>query len=564
VEPAFAGQAVSVTGMGPAGPVGMVPVTAGSDAMTADRMPVAPGATAGPSTAVRPGLGGSPTAVTPGPVGLAAATAGATLVGANRTGGQPEPIGPASFTGRRVLVAGTGVAGAASARALLRLGARVTVIDRRDSAVAMQLRDAGATVVVAEEPRPELFEDSDEMVVSPGIPPYSLLVVLAREVGLPIYSEPELAWRLRGPHAPAWLAVTGTNGKTTTTTMLASILHAAGLRAAALGNIGEPLVDAAVDSSRFDVLAVELSSFQLHWSSQLAPQAGALLNLADDHLDWHGTFEAYASSKTAIWRSATNGGGVAIGNLDDPRVAHALAQVSGRTVGVTLGEPSPGQVGVLGGVLIDHAFGRSALRLGPSTGIRPAGSHNVCDALHAAALARAFGVPAAAVTDGLASYVPEPHRNAFVASLHGVTYVDDSKATNPHAAYASLVAYPRIVWIAGGQLKGVEVDDLVAAVADRLVGVVLLGEDRARIADALARHAPHLPVVEVDGIDDGAMRDVVRAAAGMACPGDTVLLAPAAASLDMFRSYAHRGDAFAAAVEAVGATRYRSHLPDDR
>jgi UDP-N-acetylmuramoylalanine--D-glutamate ligase len=183
--------------------------------------------------------------------------------------------------------------------------------------------------------------------------------------------------------------------------------------------------------------------------------------------------------------------------------------------------------------------------------VKPAGRHNVSNALAAAALALGAGVDAAAVRDGLTGYVPEPHRNAQVATVGGVAYVDDSKATNPHAAYASLTAYPSIVWVAGGQLKNVVVDDLVASVADRLAGAVLLGVDRAEIAQALARHAPQVPVVDVARVDDGAMREVVTAAAGLARPGDTVLLAPAAASLDMYASYAQRGDQFAAAVRAL-------------
>jgi UDP-N-acetylmuramoylalanine--D-glutamate ligase len=369
-------------------------------------------------------------------------------------------------------------------------------------------------------------------------------VAAALERGVEVYSEPELAWRLRGTGAPVWLGITGTNGKTTTTTMLASILSAAGLRTAALGNIGEPLVEA----TGYDVLAVELSSFQLHWSRDLAPRVGALLNLADDHLDWHGSFEAYAAAKLRIWRSAAHGG-VAIGNLDDPRVAAALASVPGRTVGFTLRDPAEGQLGVRDGALFDAAFGSGALI--EADRIRPAGAHNVSNALAAAGLALAYGVPAQAVHDGLASYQPEKHRNAYVGSVGGVDYVDDSKATNPHAAYASLVAYPRVVWVAGGQLKGVEIDELVASVADRLAGAVLLGVDRGQIADALSRHAPGVPVVDVASTDDGAMGEVVRAATGLARPGDTVLLAPAAASLDMFASYARRGDAFAAEVHRL-------------
>ncbi len=480
------------------------------------------------------------------------------------------------YAGRRVVVAGAGVAGAASARVLLERGAVVTVVDRASSANTEALAAAGARVVITREPTPGLFDEVDDLLVSPGFAPHHPLVVAAAASGLDIYSEPELAWRLRPPGAAPWLAVTGTNGKTTTVTMLAAILRATGLRAAALGNIGEPLVYAAAcggsastvtsggsastaaasggsastatvsGGGPYDVLAVELSSFQLHWSSTLAPQIGALLNLADDHLEWHLSFEAYARAKFAIWRARN---GVAVGNLDDKRVVAKLNSVPGRRVGFTIGPPAAGQFGVVDGVLVDYASEDQPVELVAAETVRPAGAHNVANALAAAALARAYGVPAGAVRDGLAGYTPEPHRNAYVATVGGVDYVDDSKATNPHAALASLTAYPRVVWVAGGQLKGVDVSDLVRTVADRLTGAVLLGVDRAQIAQALARHAPGIPVVDVASTDDGAMAQVVHAAAQLAEPGDTVLLAPAAASLDMYRSYSKRGEAFAAAVK---------------
>jgi len=460
---------------------------------------------------------------------------------------------PGNWAGRSVLVAGAGIAGTACAEALLARGAQVTVVDRAESERTEALVAAGATVVVEEPAQLSLLEDADELVVSPGFPPHHPLAAEAVARGLDVYSEPELAWRLQREDAgtvppPVWLGITGTNGKTTTTTMLAAILGAAGRASAALGNIGQPLVTA----QGYAVIAVELSSQQLHWSRDLAPAAGVMLNLADDHLDWHGSFADYARAKEAIWRSATpSGGGVAVGNLDDPRVLDALGRVTGRAVGFTLAPPADGQLGVVDGWLTDLAFGSG--RLIEASAIRPPGAHNVANALAAAALALAYGVPAEAVGAGLRGYQPEPHRNAFVTTVEGVDYVDDSKATNPHAAYASLTAYPRIVWVAGGQLKGVDVDDLVGSVADRLAGAVLLGVDRQRIAQALARHAPGVPVVDVDGVDDGAMGQVVRAAAELARPGDTVLLAPAAASYDMFRNYGHRGDAFAEAARGLGA-----------
>ena len=493
------------------------------------------------------------------------------------------------YQGRRVLVAGAGVSGVAVTEALLARGAVVTVTDRPGHAGLAALAGRGATTVPDAAGPPA---GTEEVIVSPGFRPDHPLVLAAQNAGIEVFSEPELAWRLRPAGAAPWLAVTGTNGKTTTVTMLASILSAAGLRTVATGNIGYPLLDAVLDPEPYDVLAVELSSFQLHWSTQLAPEAGALLNLADDHLDWHGGFDAYADAKAALWR----GSGVAVGNADDPRVAKLLANAPGRTVGFTLGTPAPGQLGVVEDILVDRAFGpdgpagsrsrrlgpagsrsrplgpvdtrsrplgpadsRSrplgpeyAVELGTVADVRPPGPHNVANALAAAALARAHGVPAEAVARGLRAYTPEPHRNAFVASVGGVDWVDDSKATNPHAAAASLLSYPRIVWVAGGQLKGVDVDDLVRLAAPRLAGAVLLGVDRAEIATALARHAPDLPVVEVASTDDGAMAEVVAAAARLARPGDTVLLAPAAASKDMFASFERRGEAFAAAVAALG------------
>ncbi len=458
------------------------------------------------------------------------------------------------WEGRPVVVAGAAVAGAAAARALLRRGAVVTVVDRRATAATEELAAAGATVVITDAPSPDLVAPAHELVVSPGFPPDHHLVRAAQAAGLPVYSEPELAWRLRGPDAAPWLAVTGTNGKTTTVTMLAAILAAAGLRTAAVGNIGTPLVDlpgpAAPDG--YDVLAVELSSQQLHWSITLAPPVAALLNLADDHLEWHGGFAAYQEAKSVIWRAAQgkDPAAVAVGNLDDPRVAALLARVPGRRVGFTLTAPEPGQLGVQDGTLVDYAFADSPVPLLPTDQVRPAGRHHLANALAAAALARAHGVAPKAVAAGLAGYQPEPHRNALVATVAGVAFVDDSKATNPHAALASLRSYPRVVWIAGGQLKGVRVDELVRAVADRLVGAVVLGVDREQVAAALARYAPEVPVVRVDRTDEAAMVEVVRAAAGLAQPGDTVLLAPAAASRDMFTDYAHRGEAFAAAVAA--------------
>jgi len=446
--------------------------------------------------------------------------------------------------GATVLVCGAALAGQSMARALLARGVRVLLADRAESPAVARLVAAGARFVGTPGAVPAGVE---QVLTSPGWRPDHPLLVDALARGLEVIGEVELAWRLRRPGAAPWLAVTGTNGKTTTVRMLESILRASGERALAVGNVGVSVVDAVGAEEPYDVLAVELSSFQLHWSSTLAPQAGALLNVAPDHLDWHGSMAAYTQAKTRVWN-----GPVAIGNADDPAVATLLAASrAGTRVGCTLAVPAPGQLGVSGGLLIDHAFAADPVELVPSADIAPAGAHNVANALAAAALARAHGVAPGDVSAGLRAFVPDPHRNQFLLERAGVGYVDDSKATNPHAARASLSAYERVVWIAGGQLKGAPVDELVAEVAGRLAGVVLLGADRAAIAAALRRHAPDVPVIDVANTDDGAMTEVVRTAAGLARPGDTVLLAPAAASYDMFTGYAARGAAFGAAVRAL-------------
>ena len=442
--------------------------------------------------------------------------------------------------GRTVAVCGARFAGQAAARALLAQGARVVLIDRDRPAGTDDLVAAGAAFA------DELPPDAALVVTSPGWPPSHPLFAAATARGIEVIGELEFAWRLRGQRAADWLVITGTNGKTTTVRMLESILLAAGERALAVGNVGVSIIDAVTDPRPYDVLAVEASSYQLHWSSTIRPAAGVLLNLAPDHLDWHGSMDEYAQAKTAVWTGA-----VAVGNADDPEVARRLPAGG---VSFTLAEPAEGQLGVVDGQLVSRAFGDDRLVLVDAAAIRPAGAHNVANALAAAALARAHGVPAAAIADGLRTFVPDPHRNQLVHTAGGISWVDDSKATNPHAARASLLAYPRIVWVAGGQLKGVDVDELVTEIAGRpgrLAGAVLLGEDRAQLATSLARHAPEVPVIVVDSTDDGAMTEVVRAAAGLARAGDTVLLAPAAASYDMFTGYAARGDAFARAAREV-------------
>ncbi|MFE6969867.1 UDP-N-acetylmuramoyl-L-alanine--D-glutamate ligase [Isoptericola sp. NPDC057653] len=487
-----------------------------------------------------------------------------------------QPVPATLPDGARVVVAGLGVTGRAVVEALAGRAGSVVTVDGR--AADADVRDADDPATAA-----RLVAEADLVVASPGWAPRAPLLAAARAAGVPVWSEVELAWRLRVDRTPGpdgagpeerrgpapWLAVTGTNGKTTTVEMLASILAAAGLRAAAVGNVGTPVVQAAQDPS-LDVLAVELSSFQLHHTLSTSFEAAAVLNVEADHLDWHGTLEAYAADKGRIYTRAQR---ACVYNLADPRteelVRDADVTEGALAVGFTLGAPGPGQLGVVEDVLVDRAFHaapgardrqRTAAELGTLADLAhlapgPEGSavpaHVVANALAAAALARAHGVSPAAVRDGLRAFRPGAHRIARVRELDGVAWVDDSKATNAHAAAASLAGFPAgtVVWVAGGLAKGASFDALVADRADRLRAAVVIGVDPEPIRGALGRHAPEVPVVVVDPGDTGSvMRRAVAAARDLARPGDTVLLAPAGASQDQFASYARRGEAFATAV----------------
>ena len=475
--------------------------------------------------------------------------------------GSPEVTTALDWQSMNITVAGLGVSGISAARALAGLGASVTVVDGGSSQAhrerAASLEGEGISVRLAD--AETLPEGTDLVVTSPGWKPTSPLFQAAAEAGVDVVGDVEIAWRLRGPDAAPWLAITGTNGKTTTTQMLASILAAAGLRTAAVGNIGTPIVDVVQEGDdAYDVLAVELSSYQLHWAPSLRAHSAAVLNLAPDHLDWHGSMEAYAADKGRIYE----GNRVAcVYNMADKvtedLVRGADVEEGCRAVGFTLGTPGPSQLGVVEGILVDRAFvedrHKQAQELAEIADVNPPAPHNIANALAAAALARAFGVPAAAVRDGLRAFRPDAHRIQHVADVDRVAYIDDSKATNTHAAEASLAAYESIVWIAGGLAKGATFDELVTKSAKRLRGVVLFGADRALIREALARHAPEVPVVDLDRTDTGAMLAAVREAARLSEPGDTVLLAPACASMDMFTNYNKRGDAFAEAVRELGA-----------
>ncbi len=312
------------------------------------------------------------------------------------------------WQGKHVTVAGLGVSGVPAAKVLHGLGAKVTVVNDGDDArareQAAELEALGVTVRLGDGTAPDsgsaagLPEGTELIVTAPGWRPDHPLFAAADAAGVPVWGDVELAWRLRKPGAADWLAVTGTNGKTTTVQMLASILEAAGLRTAAVGNIGVSLLDAVLGDEEYDVLAVELSSYQLHWAPSLRAHSAAVLNLAPDHLDWHGSMEAYAKDKGRIYE----GNRVAcVYNVADKAtedlVREADVEEGCRAVGFTLGTPGPSQLGVVEGLLVDRAFvenrQKNAQELAEVADVKPAAPHNIANALAAAASRAPTGCP---------------------------------------------------------------------------------------------------------------------------------------------------------------------------
>jgi UDP-N-acetylmuramoylalanine--D-glutamate ligase len=494
----------------------------------------------------------------------------------------------ADWSGLRVAVLGVGVTGFAAADTLIELGVTVLVVASKASDRHRELLTViGADFVEAgvdEVPDELVAFDADLAIVSPGYHPDHPLLLWAAEHGIPVWGDIELAWRLRDKVARAdgtpadWICITGTNGKTTTTQLTTTMLVAGGLRAAPAGNIGVPVLDAIRDPGGFDLLVVELSSYQLHWinlnaGGELAPLASTCLNLADDHLDWHGSSAAYRAAKAKVYANVRV---ACVYNLADEAtqtmVEDAEVQDGARAIGFGLGVPGPSDVGMVDGILVDRAFleerHHSALELATLDDLREAGlgaPHAVANVLAAAALARAAGVEPAAIREAIRGFRVDHHRTELVLEASGVRWIDDSKATNAHAAHAALSAFESVVWIAGGLLKGVDPEPLVAAHVSRLRAAILVGADRSALRAAFERHAPGVLLIEVDEAQTGEVMPVaVRAAASIAQPGDVVLLAPSAASMDQFTDYADRGRRFAEAVrDQVGSQRVGGASDDD-
>jgi UDP-N-acetylmuramoylalanine--D-glutamate ligase len=438
------------------------------------------------------------------------------------------------FSDERVVVIGAGVAGIAAAGALAHEGASVVITEARPRerlGDLHALETLGVAVFAGGHERSHL-DNATLVVTSPGIPPSAEMRRWAGERGIPVWGELELGARL--VNVP-YLAVTGTNGKTTTAGMIAACLRAAGLDAVACGNIGRPFPTAALE--RHDVLVVEASSFQLADQESLHPRVSVLLNLAPDHLDWHGSFESYVEAKRRIYARQTAAGDVHVGDRDDVIAARVSSEAPCRVVWFRSDDPGPDEVGYRDGTLLAMLTQRE--ELGEIDGER-AGYR--ADAAAAAAAALAYGVEAPAVRDGLASFAPERHRGESVAEADGVRFIDNSKATNVHAAMAAIDGVRDAVLIAGGRAKGQDLSPLVTR-ARRLAAVVVLGES----ADVLARLFDGLVVVR----RAGSIEEATETAFELAPRPGVVLLAPACASWDQFHDYRERGERFAAAARSV-------------
>ncbi len=479
----------------------------------------------------------------------------------------------ADWSGLRVAVLGLSVTGFSVADTLTELGAEVLVLsESAEEEYARLLPVIGARLALgplSEVPAELAAFDPEVVIASPGFSPAHPVIRWVQESGIALWGDVELAWRvrdkvLRPDGTPAdWVLITGTNGKTTTTQLTASLLVEGGLRAAPCGNIGVPVLDAVRDPSGFDVLVVELSSHQLWYigqsrpEGQLVPYASVCLNLADDHLVWHGGADAYREAKAYVYRNTRVA--CVFNKADDAtrRMVEDADVVEGaRAIGFDLGIPGPSDLGVVEGLLVDRAFlddrRRSALEITTIHDLETAGlsaPHIVQNILAASAIARSLGVEPEAIHSALQTFRLDAHRIQVIARHAGITWIDDSKATNPHAAASSLRAYPGAVWIVGGDLKGVDISDLVADVGSTAGAAVVIGVERESVVAAFERHAPGVPVFEVDAGETGqVMNRVVEIAAGIAGDEGTVLLAPAAASFDQFSSYADRGHRFAEAV----------------
>ncbi len=452
----------------------------------------------------------------------------------------------AELKSKNILIIGAGTTGKSVARYLENIGARFQIIDEKAATL-------DGAEILNNVPEDESF---DLAIVSPGWRKDHSIIENLSAKGIEVISEIDFAWNLKMELNPEqkWVALTGTNGKTTTVQMLESILISAGANAIACGNVGTTVIEAVTSENKFAILAIELSSFQIDWSTLPIYEAVAILNLAEDHLDWHGSFSEYANAKMKLLNQSK----LAVLNLNDPEVILRSAGWTGRKVFFGFDTPQSGEIGLVEELLVDRAFvtaSDAAEEIAELNDIKPAVPHNVANAMAASGLALALGIAHPVVKKGIASFKLDKHRLQNVLSKDGIDWVNDSKATNPHAATAALLSHLSNIWIAGGLAKGAKMDELISRTNSRIKAAILIGKDAELIAKALTKHAPETPIHRIADNKNPAdlMDEIINCAKNIASAGDTVLLAPACASMDQFSSYAQRGELFIDSVSRLVA-----------
>lgn len=443
----------------------------------------------------------------------------------------------AQLAGKKCLVIGAGVTGQALKTVLENFGATVFIFDENNQAQSVN----------------SLPADIELAITSPGWRLDHHIFADLKKADIQVLSEIDFAWLVKNELAPnqKWVALTGTNGKTTTIQMVENIFKEAGINGIACGNVGETVIAAVCKSPAYEYLALELSSFQIEWSQLPKYESVAILNISPDHIDWHGSFDSYSKAKLKLLSQAKR----RVLNKSDIEIKNRCAQEND-VIWFSLDTPAPGEIGLVEELLIDRAFSpnpQEANEISELVDITPTVPHNVLNAMAAAALALSIGVSYQDIKKGLQTFTTDHHRMELIRSHNEINWIDDSKATNPHAAAASIMGNLNVIWIAGGLAKGASMDNLIQQCGKRIKSAILIGKDRDLIAKALQMHAPEVAVKLIDFKVDSKqlMEDVVRAAADIAVAGDTVLLAPACASMDQFSSYVERGQLFAQAVKAL-------------